>query len=111
MNESMLLSQIIKALYPWVHLYRANVGTVKTDKGYRFSTGLPKGFSDLFGTLPASKSKTGCATPVFIECKIGGGTLRPEQEKFLAAEKANGSIVGVAYTVEQAVNLIRPHLR
>lgn len=111
MNESMLLSQIIKALYPWVHLYRANVGTVTTDRGYKFSTGLPKGFPDLFGTLPADKSRTGTAVPVFIECKVGDGFLRPEQEKFLAAEKAKGSIVGVAYTVQQAVDLIRPHLR
>ena len=111
MNESMLLSEIIKALYPWVHLYRANVGSVVTNTGRRFSTGLPKGFPDLFGTLPADKSRTGTAVPVFIECKIGGGYLRPEQEKFLAAEKAKGSIVGVAYTVQQAVDLIKPHIK
>ena len=64
MNESMLLSNVIKALYPWVKLHRANVGTVVTNTGRKFSTGLPKGFPDLFGTLPASKSRTGTAVPV-----------------------------------------------
>lgn len=109
MTESMLVAQIIRALYPWVELYRANAGCVKTQSGTYFR-GLPKGFSDLFGVLPADKCRYGYALPVFIECKIGDGHLRPEQEKFLCKMRDRGAIVGVAYTVDQAVQIVRPHL-
>ncbi len=109
-NESMLVNEIIRGLYKWVHLQRANV-IRGTHDGRRLNTGLPKGFPDLFGTLPAEKNRYGVAVPVFIECKRGYNKPTPEQAKFIADELAKGSIAGVCYSVEDAFALIRPHLK
>lgn len=109
-NESMLVYEIIRRLYPWVHMQRVNV-IRGTHDGRRLNTGLPKGFPDLFGTLPAKNNRYGVAVPVFIECKYGYNKPTPAQEKFIAEELAKGSIAGVCYSVEEAFSLIRPHLK
>lgn len=48
------------------HVFRANVGTARTVDGRYFNTGLPKGFSDLFGTVKES------GQAFFVEVKYGG---------------------------------------
>lgn len=111
MSESQLLNDIIRALYPWVHLHRANVGCVRTETGRWFSTGLPKGFPDLHGTLPVSVTGYDKAVPVFIECKTGRNKPSPEQAAFIGEELEKGSIAGVCYSVEDALALITPHIR
>lgn len=111
MRESDLLNDIIRALYPWIRLNRANVGSVKTSDGRWFSTGLPKGFSDLFGTLPAAVTGLQKAVPVYIEVKIPGGKVSPEQEKFIETELSKGAIAGVCYSADDAYKLIEPYLR
>lgn len=74
-----------------------------------FSSGLPTGFSDLFGITPILIEKkhvgktVGVAT--FIEVK-NKTRLRKKQKDFLELCKKAGSIAGVAYNVEDALNLI-----
>lgn len=55
-------------------VFRANVGKGKTYDGRHFSTGLPKGFPDLFAV---KNSKI-----YFIEIKLPKGRLSKDQEKF-----------------------------
>lgn len=111
MRESYLVNDIIRGLYGCVKLWRVNVGTVKTADGRRFSTGLPKGFSDLFGILPHQYSKTGCPVPVFIECKVGANKPTDEQKEFLRAHREMGCAAGVARSVSDAWAIILPFLR
>ena len=48
-NESALLNDIVRALYPYARLYRINVIRVKNTQGRWLTTGVPKGYSDLSG--------------------------------------------------------------
>lgn len=80
---------------------RANVGKFKMADGRWFDTGLPKGFSDLFG------NRAGDAVAFYIEVKAGRDRLRPEQADFLAAMRARGAIAGVARSVDDARQLLR----
>jgi len=83
---------------------RANVGKFKMADGRWFDTGLPKGFSDLFG------NRAGDAVAFYIEVKAGRDRLRPEQQTFLDAMRARGAIAGVARSVDDARQLLRnPH--
>lgn len=85
-------------------VYRANVGKFKMADGRWFDTGLPKGFSDLFG------NRAGDAVAFYIEVKAGRDRLRPEQQTFLDAMRARGAIAGVARSVDDARQLLRnPH--
>ena len=111
MRESYLVSDIIRGLYGCVKLWRVNVGTVKTADGRRFSTGLPKGFPDLFGILPHKLSKTGCPIPVFIECKVGDNKPSAEQADFIERHRAMGCAAGVARSVSDAWDIIIPFLK
>lgn len=79
---------------------RANVGRFRMADGRWFDTGLPVGFSDLFGF-------TIDAVPFFIEVKAGRDRLRPEQDAFLDAMTARGALAGVARSVEDAQNILR----
>lgn len=111
MRESQLLSDVIRGLYGCVKLMRANVGMVRTEDGRRFSSGLPKGFPDLFGVLPPEHSASGHPVPVFIECKVGANKPTPEQIEFLKRYAAMGCACGVARSVDDAWGIIIPHLR
>lgn len=111
MRESNLLHDIIKAVYPCVKLWRANVGRVRTADGRYFSTGLPKGFPDLFGVFPADMTAEGAAIPVFIECKVRPNKPSPEQVRFIEEQRKNGAIAGVCYSVDDVWDLLIPHLK
>lgn len=80
-------------------VFRANVGKVRMVDGRWFDTGLPKGFSDLFGFRPDGQI-------FFIEVKNKTGRVRPEQKKFLERMRQNGALAGVARSVEDAMDII-----
>ena len=87
--------------------FRANVGKVRVyekDKNGKvkepprlFDTGLPKGFSDTFSI------KDGRV--VFIEVKGKGDKIRPEQIEFINEMRSCGCRAGVAYTVQEAIDI------
>lgn len=79
---------------------RANIGLFYTKDGRPVSTGLPKGFSDLFGM-------TSCGLFFVIEVKTETGRLSPEQQAFLAAMEKRSAIAFVARSADQAVQEMR----
>ena len=81
-------------------IFRANVGKGITYDGRYFDTGLPKGFSDLFGFRKSD------GRAVFIEVKSPTGRLRPEQENFIRKMQIYGALAGVARSVEDERRII-----
>ena len=81
-------------------VFRGNVGKVLTIDGKYFSTGLPTGFSDLFGVTPEGKA-------FFIETKIKPNTPLQEQVLFLKRMRKQGALCGVAYTMQDALDILR----
>ena len=81
-------------------LFRINVGSGKTYDGRHFDTGVPKGFSDLFG-VRLSDGKA-----VFIEVKTETGRASPEQINFIQKMQLYGALAGIARSVEDARNII-----
>jgi Holliday junction resolvase len=75
-----------------------NVGLLRTKDGRYISTGLPKGFPDLFAV------KDGRA--YFIEVKIKPNTPSKEQEHFIELMQSSGCTAGVVYSVDEAVALV-----
>lgn len=100
MTEHEIQNEIRVAVSPYCVIFRANVGSVKTADGRYFSTGLPAGFSDLFGV----RRRDGKA--IFIEVKKPGGRIRPEQKHFIETMRTLGAVAGICYSAEDAVNLI-----
>lgn len=88
------------ALNPYAVVFRANVGFFSTADGRKISTGLPKGFSDLFGFRKSD------GRIFFIEVKNETGRVRPDQEHFIEIMRKNGAIAGVARSPEEAIDLI-----
>lgn len=99
-SEGKLLSDIIRATYPYVRLFRANVGRVKLPDGRWFSTGLPKGYPDLCGYHRIS------GKAVYIECKLKYNKPSEEQQKFIDEARAAGAIAAVCYSVDEALELV-----
>lgn len=81
-------------------LFRANVGKGKTYDGRHFDTGLPKGFSDLFGFRFSDRRI------VFIEVKTAAGRASKEQINFIQKMQIYGAIAGIARSVEDARKII-----
>lgn len=80
--------------------FRANVGKFKTKDGRIVSTGLPEGFSDLFG------HRISDGRIFYIEVKKPGGRIRDKQKLFIQAMKESGALAGVACSVEDAFKII-----
>ena len=100
-TETDIMNEIRLALSEAGHMnFRANVGKVKMADGRWFSTGLPDGFSDLFGFRKTD------AKIFFIEVKTPTGKLRKDQERFLTAMNQRGAIVGVARSTEDALRIV-----
>ena len=100
-TETDIMNEIRLALSAAGHMnFRANVGKVKMADGRWFSTGLPDGFSDLFGFRKTD------AKIFFIEVKTPTGRLRKDQERFLTAMNQRGAIVGVARSTEDALRIV-----
>ncbi len=79
---------------------RANVGRFYTEDGRPVRTGLPVGFSDLFG------NRVGDARAFYIEVKTPTGRVRPEQAAFIRAMRTRGALAGVARSVNDAQQIL-----
>ena len=100
MREKDIQNEIRLALNGYALVFRANVGKFMTNDGRVISTGLPKGFSDLFGFRKSD------GRAFFMEVKNEKGRVRPEQVKFLEEMKKYDVIVGVVRSAEEAIKLI-----
>lgn len=100
MREKDIQNEIRLALNPYAIVFRANVGTFMSADGRIVATGLPNGFSDLFGTR-RSDGKS-----FYIEVKNEKGKLRPEQKNFLEQMRKAGAITGVARSGTEAIEVI-----
>lgn len=97
-RESILMRKIEVALCEkgcWV--LRTNSGVYYGQDGERVRIGFV-GLSDLIGCNPNGEI-------FFIEVKLPGGRIRPEQTKFLDAMKGRGFRAGLAYSVEDALEV------
>lgn len=99
-DEHRIQNEIRIAVSPYCTIFRINVGQGFTKDGRHFSTGVPKGFSDLFGVRRSD------GRAIFIEVKTKTGRLRPEQKKFLTAMRSCGAIAGVCRSADDAIKLI-----
>ena len=97
--ETVLQNKIRVALSDIAVTFRINVGTFKA--GDRFiSTGVPKGFSDLFG-FRRSDGKA-----FFIEVKTAKGRPTKEQKEFIDRMQECGAIAGIARTIDEAREIL-----
>lgn len=99
-EEHELMTLIRLAVSSYVVIFRVNVGKGMTYDGRHFDTGVPKGFSDLFGVRKSD------GRAVFIEVKTPQGRIRPEQQNFIDQMKAAGAIAGVCRSIADAMKLI-----
>lgn len=99
-EEHKIQNEIRLALADTCVMFRVNVGTSYTQDGRYFTTGVPKGFSDLFG-FRKSDGKA-----VFIEVKTPKGRPSAEQKKFLETMRKYGAVAGICRSPEEALNLI-----
>lgn len=99
-EEHKIQNEIRIALADICVIFRINVGKGYTPDGRYFDTGVPKGFSDLFGVRKSD------GKAVFIEVKTPTGRLSQHQENFLCAMRETGAIAGVCRSKEDAINLI-----
>ena len=100
MTEHEIQNEIRAALSPYAVMFRCNVGCGYTQDGRFFSTGLPQGFSDLFGVRRSD------GRAIFIEVKRPDGRASEEQKKFLKAMRNNGAIAGICHSEEEAIKLV-----
>ena len=101
MKEIDIQNQIRIELSEIAVTFRANVGVFFTKDGRPVSTGLPKGFSDLFGFRKSD------GRVFFLEIKNEKGKLSKDQEFFLEAMKKLGAIAGVARSPDEALRIVR----
>lgn len=102
MTESDLQRSIMLALSEQGHaVFRANVGQFFTKDGRPIRTGLPVGFSDLFGF------RADDAHAFFFEVKTPAGRPSAQQLQFLAAMRQRGAIAGIVRSVDDALQLLR----
>lgn len=93
--------------------FRSNVGQAWTGESYQrmgsdvlihqarpFLTGLPKGFSDLFGVIQGGRA-------FFLEVKTPKGRASEEQEHFLEVMEGWGALSGIVRSPEEALRLLR----
>jgi hypothetical protein len=124
MREHGTQNAIRNALAGRASIFRGNVGTgwtgdqvVRLENGdvlirnaRPFTTGLPTGFSDLFGWTPRLITPADVGTQVAqftaIECKAAKGRASESQGKFLAAVARAGGLSGVARSAEDALDII-----
>jgi len=95
-TEADLMRSIMVALSQDGHaVFRANVGLFFTKDGRPVRSGLPVGFSDLFGFRPDGRAW-------FLEVKTPTGRASPQQLAFIAAMQGRGAIAAVVRSVEEA---------
>lgn len=99
-SEMHIQTEIRLALSEIAIVFRANVGKVRMADGRFFDTGLPKGFPDTFG-FRKSDGKM-----IFIEVKKPNGRLSERQKHFQEVMKGYDVICGVAYSPEDAIDIV-----
>lgn len=99
-READVQNSIRLALVPYAVIFRINTGKVKMEDGRWFDTGVPRGFSDLFG-YRLSDNKA-----VFLEIKNEKGKASKEQLHFIKTMNEKGAIAGVVRSVDEAMELI-----
>lgn len=100
MTEKEVQNNIRIALSKYAVVFRANVGLFYTKYGQPIRTGLPNGFSDLFGFRRLD------GKIFFIEVKGKNGRVRKDQKKFIESVTKLGALAGVAYSVDDALKII-----
>lgn len=97
MTEADLMRSIMVALSADGHFVaRANVGLFFTKDGRPVKTGLPTGFSDLFG------HRLGDCRAFYLEVKTATGRPTEQQLAFIAAMKKRGALAGIVRSVQDA---------
>lgn len=127
MSEHKIQNEIRNALVDRGLFFRVNVGQAWTGDDVQrlpdgsvlitnarpFSTGLPKGFSDLFGLTPLriQQHHVGLQLAVFTAIEVKGprGRTSERQQNFLDAVESNGGLAGVARCPEDALDITRKH--
>jgi len=125
MSEHRIQNEIRNALAGQCLAFRANVGQAwagevvarlpNGDMVLRnprpFSTGLPPGFSDVFGLVRVeiTQDMVGQVLGVFhaVEVKDAKGRLSANQANFLRAVNDNGGRAGVARSANDALRIVR----
>ena len=104
-------------------IFRANVGEgwngriiskvgdkITLDNAHRISTGLPRGFPDLFGlkTVTITPEMVGkkIAVFVFIEVKKNGGKATENQKHLHSFLQNAGAVGGIAHSPSEALQII-----
>lgn len=105
MREKDIQNEIRLALSDYAVVFRINVGTFMSETGAMVSTGVPRGFSDLFGVRKSD------GKAFFIEVKNKKGRTSKYQENFLHQMKKAGAITGVARSGEEATRIIKEGLQ
>lgn len=100
-EEHVIQNQIQLALADTCQLFRMNVGAAYTLNGNYFRTGVPKGFSDLFGFRKSD------GRAVFIEVKTAKGRASDDQKRFISQMKKKGAIAGICRSPEEALRLVK----
>jgi VRR-NUC domain. len=99
--------------YPNSLLFRANIGQAWIGSHVKhnpdgsltiydprpFLTGLPNGFSDLFGVLPGGRA-------LFVEVKTDKGKPSEAQVNFLRHVSGVGALAGIARSFEDVTKII-----
>lgn len=99
-EEHAIQNKIRIAIAPYCDIFRINVGAGFTKDGRYFNTGVPPGFSDLFGVRKSD------GRAVFIEVKTPKGRPTEKQQKFIQMMKLNGAVAGVCRSADEAIELI-----
>lgn len=99
-EEHRIQNAIRTAVAPYAVIFRVNVGSGRTEDGRYFSSGVPVGFSDLFG-VRLSDGKA-----VFIEVKTPSGRATVQQMNFISRMRAAGAVAGICRSAEDAVRLV-----
>lgn len=124
MSEHKLQNEIRNALAGSGLIFRANVGSGWTGDVSRlpdgsiiirnprpFTTGLPAGFSDLFGLVPVeiTEDMVGQRVGIFtaMEVKTPTGRVSPQQKSFLSAIQKQGGRSGVTRSIADALRVMR----
>ncbi|QMP19205.1 hypothetical protein [Pseudomonas phage Persinger] len=123
MSEHAIQNTIRNALAGKGLIFRANVGQAWTGEQFvrqgrnmliinarPFTTGLPPGFSDLFGLVPVTitADMVGQKVAVFtaLEVKTPKGKPTTQQQAFIQAVNDNGGRAGVVRCAEDAVRVV-----
>lgn len=112
-SEHEIQKEIMLAVSPDCCIFRTNAGRFWQGKvvyskefgqnvliNIKPIEGLPQGYTDLSGVRKSD------GKAVFIEVKREDGKLRPEQERFINAMRANHALAGVARSKEEALRII-----